>query len=487
MKTSVLGEKLTISRIITGMWQIADMEKDGNKTDAKRAAAAMLPYAENGLTTFDMADHYGSSEDIAGTFRANYPGQAVQFLTKWVPEPGKISKDETRHAIEKALTRTHSSCIDLMQFHAWHYANPNWLDCLYWLEELRREGLIGNIGVTNFDTAHLNIAIKSGIKIVSNQVCYSLLDQRAAGAMTQLCRTENIGMLAFGTMAGGFLSKKWLGKREPLLDELTNWSLLKYKRFIDNTGGWKKFQELLAALDVIAKKRKVGIAAVASSYILRQPAVSGIIIGARLGESSHLESNMKIADLILESEECAAIKNIISIFNPVHDDCGDEYRKPPYLTASGDLSHHVQDFPKPYQTVQADGKLQVFSGTVWEPIAGYCRAVRKGNIISVSGTTSTHGSRLIGGADATAQTHFIIDKIEGALFCAGSKLEDVVRTRIFIRDPNIWEAVARAHGERFAKIIPTNTMVAAEMIGSEYLVEIEADAIVDSEEAVISD
>ncbi len=482
MKTTLLGDQLKISRIITGMWQIADMEKDGRKTDARQAAAAMLPYAERGLTTFDMADHYGSSEEIAGAFHQAYPDQPVQFLTKWVPEPGNISRQETRQAIEKALVRTQSNRIDLMQFHAWHYANPNWLDCLYWLEELRQEGLIGNIGVTNFDTAHLNIAVKSGIKIVSNQVCYSLLDQRAAGAMTQLCLREKIGLLAFGTMAGGFFSEQWMGKREPLQDEITNWSLLKYKRFIDNSGGWKKYQELLSTLNVIAKNHQVSLAAVASGYMLQQPAVAGIIIGARLGLSSHLDSNLKIDGLMLNESECGQIKEIISTFDAIHGDCGDEYRKPPYLTASGDLSHHVQDFPKPFETVVKDnGKIQVFTGTIWEPLAGYCRAVRKGNIVTVSGTTATHGARLIGGNDPAAQTHFILDKIEGALFCTGAKLEDVVRTRIFIRDTSIWEAVARAHGERFGKIMPANTMVEAAMIGPEYLVEIEADAIVDAE------
>ena len=110
-------------------------------------------------------------------------------------------------------------------------------------------------------------------------------------------------------------------------------------------------------------------------------------------------------------------------------------------------------------------------------MAGYCRAVRTGNNIQVSGTTATHGSKLVGGNDPAAQTHFIIDKIEGALQSAGAGLEHVVRTRIFINNTSIWEAVARAHGERFGHIMPANTMVEAKMIGEEYLVEIEADAV----------
>jgi enamine deaminase RidA (YjgF/YER057c/UK114 family) len=111
-------------------------------------------------------------------------------------------------------------------------------------------------------------------------------------------------------------------------------------------------------------------------------------------------------------------------------------------------------------------------------MAGYSRAVRKGNQISVSGTTATHGDRQIGGADAAAQTHFVIDKLAGALQSLGGRLEDVVRTRIFVSHVDHWEPVARAHGERFGHIRPANTLVEARLIGDEYLVEIECDAIV---------
>jgi enamine deaminase RidA (YjgF/YER057c/UK114 family) len=103
--------------------------------------------------------------------------------------------------------------------------------------------------------------------------------------------------------------------------------------------------------------------------------------------------------------------------------------------------------------------------------------VRKGSRIHVSGTTATHGSRAIGGNDAAAQTHFCIDKIAGALQSLGGTLEDVVRTRVFVANvERDWEAVARAHGERFGHILPANTMVQAPLIGDEYLVEIEAEA-----------
>ena len=119
---------------------------------------------------------------------------------------------------------------------------------------------------------------------------------------------------------------------------------------------------------------------------------------------------------------------------------------------------------------------RVSSGTPWEELAGYCRAVRKGDRIHVAGTTASHGSRVIGGLDPAAQTHFVIDKIEGALQSLGATLQDVVRTRIFIREGVDWEPVARAHGVRFAGILPASTLVHANTVGDDLLVEIEVEA-----------
>ena len=122
------------------------------------------------------------------------------------------------------------------------------------------------------------------------------------------------------------------------------------------------------------------------------------------------------------------------------------------------------------------------TGTEWERLASYSRAVRIGNTVAVSGTTATHKSVAVGKGDPVAQTHFCLDKIEGALISLGGKLKDVVRTRIFVKDlDRDWGPIARAHGERFAGIDPANTLVQASLVGDEYLVEIEADAVVRTE------
>ena len=479
--TTTLAPGLEISRIITGLWQIADIERNGEILDPIVTAKFMEDYAAAGFTSFDMADHYGSSEIISGTFKNSYAlGDKVQLFTKWVPQPGKINRQDVRNAVSLALERMQQNAIDLMQFHAWHYPDPSWLDGLFYLNELKQEGMIRHIGVTNFDAAHLRIALASGIPIVSNQVCHSLIDQRANGKMVDVCNTYGVKILAFGTLAGGFLTEKWLGRSEPKMEELQTWSQMKYKRFIDAAGGWEPFQNLLQTVKQVADRHGVSIANIASRSILDNDSVAAVIVGARLGESEHIGDNKKIISIALQKEDVAAIAQAQSLLTPISGDCGDEYRKPPFLTASGDLSHHLKSIPKTFSPVRKGEKqYQVFSGTVWEDFAGYCRAIRDGNRIHVSGTTATHGDLMIGGTDPAAQTHFIIDKIEAAIESLGGTLADVVRTRIFVNSIEDWEPVARAHGERFAGINPANTLVEAKLVGAGYLVEIEAEAVVD--------
>jgi enamine deaminase RidA (YjgF/YER057c/UK114 family) len=130
------------------------------------------------------------------------------------------------------------------------------------------------------------------------------------------------------------------------------------------------------------------------------------------------------------------------------------------------------------------GKRQsVGSGTTWEKLAGYARAVRVGDRILVSGTTATGADgAVVGTGDPAAQTHYILDKIETAVSQLGGSLNDIVRTRIYLRHVDDWEPVARAHGQRFGNILPANTLVEAKLVGDDYLVEIEAEAIVGSGE-----
>ena len=476
---TLLAPGLEISGIVTGLWQVADQERGGAKLDPPTAADSMDACADAGLTTFDMADHYGSAEAIAGTLAARRDD--VQFLTKWVPEPGGGGAEMVAAAVGRALGRLGTDRIDLLQFHAWNYADPSWLDCLFELAEQQAAGRIRHLGLTNCDAVHLDMAVRSGVPIVSNQVCFSLLDRRAAGAMTEVCRRHGVALLAYGTLAGGFLSERWLGRAEPPIDESLTWSQMKYRRFVDQIGGWDRFQGLLEVVARVAGRLNgdnpdVSMANVACRYVLEQPAVAGIIVGARLGERSHIDDNLNLFRFTLDDDARRDLDEACAALDLIPGDCGDEYRRPPFLTASGDLSHHLTHLPAPYPVRRSGAAELVSSGTPWEEMAGYSRAVRRGGRIHVAGTTASHGGRVIGGRDPAAQTHFIIDRIEGALQSLGAGLGDVVRTRVYIREGVDWEPVARAHGARFADIRPANTLVYANTIGEDLLVEIEAEA-----------
>jgi enamine deaminase RidA (YjgF/YER057c/UK114 family) len=292
-----------------------------------------------------------------------------------------------------------------------------------------------------------------------------------------------VRVLAYGTLCGGFLSERWLGQEEPR--SLGDWSRMKYKRFIDAAGGWSVLQGILAAAVAVARKHGVSIANVASRWVLEHPAVAGVIIGARLGESEHRADNLRLFSFALDAEDRARLAAATAAARPIPGDCGDEYRRPPYLTASGDLSHHLGAMPPFFAAVAdpAGGRRRVSSGSVWEPLAGYSRAVRQGRHIFIAGTTATHGaSRPVAPADAGAQTTYILDKIAASLHALGGSLKDVVRTRVYLRRIEDWEAVARAHGRAFAEIRPANTLLAVAALVGGQDVEIEAEALVGDED-----
>ena len=467
-----LSPDLSISRVLTGLWQLADMERHGRTLDLDRAAAAMRPYVEAGLTTFDMADHYGSAEVVAGLFRSRAPEHRVQLLTKWVPKPGRVSQAEVRTAVERALRRLGVEAIDLLQYHAWNYADESWLETLFDLQDLKTRGLIRHLGLTNVDTAHLRVVVASGIDVLSNQVSFSLLDQRAAGGLASYCAQYRVHLLAYGTLAGGFLTERFVGAPEPDWERLSTWCLMKYGRFLRMAGGWSALQRVLRATAAVAARHGVSLANVASRFILDQPGVAGVIIGARLGERDHIDDTLRLFSLVLTDDDRSEILAALRTLRPIHGDCGDEYRTPPFLTASGDLSHHLDQLPAPYQTVSREkGRTLCLSGTRWEDVAGFARAVRQGRRVLVSGTTATMGDRVI--ALTRRQTH-LSSTDRGRAAMLGATLADVVAHARLCPDRADW---APSPGcARFGAIQPANTLIGAALVGDEDLVEMEAEA-----------
>ena len=438
-----LGPGLDVCRVLTGLWQVADQERDGVSLETASAARALEPAVDAGFTTFDVADHYGTAELIAGALRKRRP--AVQILTKWVPEPGVASRQQVQAAIRRSLDRIGTDRLDLLQFHAWSYPDPGWWDCLFHLMAIQAAGRIQHLGVTNFDAVHLDLALRSGIPIVSNQVCYSLLDRRPAGRMTEVCRTHGVRLIVYGTLAGGLLSDRWLGVPAPPISESLTWSQMKYRRFIEEAGGWERFQGVLRAARRVADRYGVSIANVAARYVLEQPGVAGVIVGARPGERSHLEDNLRLFDFSLDERSLAELTEAQTGLDPIPGDCGDEYRRPPYLTASGDLHHHVTRFPAPYAARRTERGIEL------APEAGFGEAVRTGNQIRIRGVAPTHRGRVMGGDDVRAQTHFALDRAEGALQSLDAGLADVVRIDARAREED-WPGVKAVLLERLPPV-----------------------------------
>ena len=431
-----LAPELEVSRLLTGLWQVADQERAGVRLDPDDAARALEPGVLAGCTTLDVADHYGSAELIAGALRRRR-GE-VEVLTKWVPRPGVSSREEVESAVGRALARIGVPRLDLLQFHAWNYADPSWLDCLFHLEEQRERGRIRHLGVTNFDAAHLDLALRSGIRIVSNQVCCSLLDRRPQGAMTEVCREHGVRLLAYGALAGGLLAERWLGKPAPDLSGRRTWSEMKYLRFVAAAGGWERFQGLLETARRVAARLGACIATVACRFVLDQPEVAGIIVGARPGGRSHLRENLRVFDLALDDRARAELREAQARLDEIPGDCGDEYRRPPYLTASGDLHHHVSHFPPPFAARSTERGRELAE-------AGFAEASRVGDRLRLTGVLPVHRGRVIGGGDAAAQTRFAFDRIAGALASLDADPAAILRTRIRARRPEDREPVAEAH------------------------------------------
>ncbi len=322
---TILADELEICRILNGMWQVAGGH---GQIETESAISDMQKYQDEGFTTWDLADIYGPAESLIGKFRKKVNSK-FQALTKFVPNPGPMSNSIVTYYIEQSLQKMDTDCIDLLQFHWWDYNDPSYLDALNVLSKLQSENKIKHIGLTNFDTERVKIMKEHGHKIVSNQVQYSILDQRPDKIMAPFFEKHKIKILGYGTLLGGFFSEKYLGVDEPHRGDLSTSSLQKYKNMIDVWGGWQLFQELLVVLSEIATKHNCSIANVATCFVLNKPQVAGVIIGARLGIANHREDNSKVFDVKLDDSDLSAISKITSKSNDLFEvigDCGGEYR-----------------------------------------------------------------------------------------------------------------------------------------------------------------
>jgi aryl-alcohol dehydrogenase-like predicted oxidoreductase len=231
----------------------------------------------------------------------------VQVHTKFVPDLDilpTINRAYVDGIVHRSLSRLGVERLDLLQFHWWDFAVPGFEEVAGWLSDLRHQGKIRHLGVTNFDRAHLEPLVQAGIPVVANQVQYSLLDRRPASDLAAYCHREGISLLCYGGLSGGFLSESWVGRREPE-PAFINRSLVKYHLIIQEMGGWTVYQDVLGALNAVAQRHGTEMVCVALAWVLAQETVAATITG--VDSLTQAEELLGLFDLELDEEDHAVL------------------------------------------------------------------------------------------------------------------------------------------------------------------------------------
>lgn len=321
IETITLAPGYTVSRVAKGNWQLA--ERHSAAYDQDVAVEDMRRFVEAGINAFDCADHYVGVEDLIGRFRAKYPSLArgLRVSTKYTPDLDllpTLSKRDVEEAVDTSLRRLGVEQLDVVQFHWWDYEVPGCVQALLWLQELRKAGKLAHVGTTNFDVVHMREITGAGVKLFSHQLQYSLLDLRPERGMVAFCREHGIHLFCYGTIAGGFLSNKWLGQPDPP-QPYANRSLVKYRLMVEEFGGWARFQELLRQLDAIGRKHGTGISTIAARWVLDKPQVALALVGAK--DARHLAETLEIGRVKLDDEDRSTLDELAASGAGAPGDC----------------------------------------------------------------------------------------------------------------------------------------------------------------------
>jgi aryl-alcohol dehydrogenase-like predicted oxidoreductase len=306
-----LAPDYSIAKIVNGCWQLTP-DHGGGPASRKTALRRFAELVEHGFTTFDCADIYAGTEELLGEFRRSLSDpDKIQVHTKLVPNKDSLDELDDQKiatAIDESLRKLRVDQLDLVQFHWWDY-NVAGLDRLYdRLLHAQSIGKVRLIGATNFNTAKLQELLDQNDSLVSMQTQYSMIDRRPERTMMDCCIRNDVALLPYGVLAGGFLTDKY--RACPAADT-DNRSLQKYRLMIDEAGGWNSLQRLLDVLADIAAKHQSGIDAVAARWVLDQPKVAAIILG--IGSRSRTTENLALARMQLDDEDRRRIEKCLQI------------------------------------------------------------------------------------------------------------------------------------------------------------------------------
>lgn len=349
--------------------------RDGGREEGRinsHLAAPSLASTPYNFSLFTFRDRLRSRVLTPPPSSPSLPPSSLQIFTKlsFPPDQADYRLCDVEAAVDAALFRLRAPQLDLIQLHWWDFDDPRYLDVLFHLEELKLKGKVRHIGVTNFGASPLQRAIESGVRIVSNQVQYSLIDQRvrtvklrarleggqeeeeamededgkkdeddpSRGArarpmisLADVCVRQNVSLLCYGTLLGGFLSERWIGVPEPDPRAFTSTSEEKYWEILRTWGSWENFQMLLLELRAIARKHRASVALVALRWVLDQPGVGSVIVGTRLGYIDHLEENKNVLKLALTAQDRENLERAVREggreMGDVVGDVGVEYKR----------------------------------------------------------------------------------------------------------------------------------------------------------------
>ncbi len=251
------------------------------------ALADMTAFIDAGITTIDCGNTDPSLERLIGSLLKDLRrthgralARSVRVHTNVTPDlsvPQTFNQQQIEQAIDQSLTRLGVEALDLVQLHWPEQDMSGCLDGLGYLTMMQAKGKVHHIGIANFDAEHLGMLMRSGIGLATVQVPYSLIDQRPRGDFADLCRKHDIALLAYGTLAGGLMSARWLGAPDPGY-RFDNPSLARYRLVIEAFGGWDLFQELLLTLSIIAARHGVPLASVALRAMYDHADITAVIL-----------------------------------------------------------------------------------------------------------------------------------------------------------------------------------------------------------------
>ena len=268
--------RLPSSGVIRGCWQLSRGHGPG-WSRARAFAALDAAAATERPLVLDCADIYTGVERLIGDWLAGRADIADEVFihTKFVPDLDAlcgINREYVRRVVLRSRERLRVDQLDLVQFAWWDLSQPRWVHAAEWLAELREEGVIRHLGVTNFDRASLGVLLRAGIPVVSSQVQLSLLDRRPLRGLADLCRKRGVTLLCYGALAGGLLS-------DAGGVALDSRSLTKYRLIVEEAGGHEVLGRARASLGGLAARQDATMADAAVAYVLAQPAVGAAIVG----------------------------------------------------------------------------------------------------------------------------------------------------------------------------------------------------------------